>query len=35
MFTLMFAACGLYIENNAVTQINKYIKEDADVERNE
>lgn len=35
MLTLMFSTCGLYIENNAVTQIKKYIKEDADVERNE
>ena len=35
MAALMFSACGLYIENNAVEQIKKYIKEDADVERNE
>ena len=35
MMTLLFATCGLYIENNAVTQIKKYIKEDAGVERNE
>ena len=33
--TMLFAVCGLYIENNAITQIKKYIKEDADVERNE
>ncbi|MCH5213283.1 MAG: DUF624 domain-containing protein [Oscillospiraceae bacterium] len=33
--TLLFAVCGLYVEFNAVTQIKKYIKEDAKVERNE
>lgn len=35
MAVLLFSVCGLYIETNAVTQIKKYIKEDADVERNE
>ena len=35
LFALIFSACGLYIENNAETQIKKYIKEDADIERNE
>ena len=34
-FTLLFAACGLYVEFNAVTQVKKYIKEDEKVERNE
>lgn len=33
--TLLFAVCGLYVEFNAVTQVKKYIKEDAKVERNE
>lgn len=35
LVTLIFSACGLYIENNAISQIKKYIKEDADVRRNE
>ena len=35
MAFIMYSACGLYIECNAVTQVEKYIKEDADVERNE
>ena len=35
MLTLLFSVCGLYIENNAIDQIKKYIKEDAEVERNE
>ncbi len=35
LFALIFSACGLYIENSAETQIKKYIKEDADIERNE
>ncbi|MGM9936196.1 MAG: hypothetical protein ACI38A_02525 [Candidatus Ornithomonoglobus sp.] len=32
LFALQFSACGLYIESNAITQIKKYIKEDANVE---
>ena len=32
---LTFSMCGLYVENNAINQIKKYIKEDAAVERNE
>lgn len=34
LITMLYSASGLYIEVNAVTQIKKYIKEDADVERN-
>lgn len=32
LFALIFSSCGLYIEHNAVTQVKKYIKEDAAVE---
>ncbi|MBQ8301428.1 MAG: DUF624 domain-containing protein [Clostridia bacterium] len=32
---LIFAVCGLVIEFNTCMQVKKYIKEDADVERNE
>lgn len=32
LFALQFSACGLYIESNAITQIKKYIREDANVE---
>lgn len=32
LFAILFSACGLYIETNAVTQIKKYIKEDTRVE---
>ncbi len=34
LITMVYSAPGLYIEVNACTQIKKYIKEDADVERN-
>lgn len=35
IFLLMFALCGFIIEFNACAQVKKYIKEDANVERNE
>lgn len=35
IFALLFGLCGFVIEFNTCAQVKKYIKEDADVERNE
>ncbi|MCI5604657.1 MAG: hypothetical protein MR413_03275 [Clostridia bacterium] len=35
IFTMLFGVCGFIIEFNTCAQIKKYIKEDANVERNE